>query len=153
MGAIGCGAPDVDECRFRYCQHRCVNSPGAFACRCEPGFRLAPNNRSCLDVDECAGAPCRQRCLNSLGSFECRCRPGFRLRPDGHSCEDVDECPRWGGSVTGAASTCPGASYIDECAGGTHGCSGTQSCLNTWGGHRCVPRDPCEPPYRPAGEG
>lgn len=39
--------PDIDECRYRYCQHGCVNMPGSFACQCEPGFQLASNNRSC----------------------------------------------------------------------------------------------------------
>lgn len=39
---------DIDECRYRYCQHRCVNSPGSFSCQCEAGFRLASNNRSCV---------------------------------------------------------------------------------------------------------
>lgn len=40
--------PDIDECRYRYCQHRCVNLPGSFRCQCEPGFQLGPNNRSCV---------------------------------------------------------------------------------------------------------
>lgn len=39
---------DIDECRYRYCQHRCVNVPGSFSCQCEPGFQLAGNNRSCI---------------------------------------------------------------------------------------------------------
>lgn len=39
---------DIDECRYRYCQHRCVNLPGSFRCQCEPGFQLGPNNRSCV---------------------------------------------------------------------------------------------------------
>jgi len=39
---------DIDECRYRYCQHRCVNVPGSFSCECEPGFQLAGNNRSCV---------------------------------------------------------------------------------------------------------
>ena len=41
-------ASDIDECRYRYCQHRCVNVPGSFSCQCEPGFQLAGNNRSCI---------------------------------------------------------------------------------------------------------
>lgn len=39
---------DIDECRYRYCQHRCVNVPGSFSCQCEPGFQLSGNNRSCI---------------------------------------------------------------------------------------------------------
>ena len=44
--------PDIDECRYRYCQHRCVNLPGSFRCQCEPGFQLGPNNRSCVGEAE-----------------------------------------------------------------------------------------------------
>ncbi|XP_043540735.1 EGF-containing fibulin-like extracellular matrix protein 2, partial [Chiloscyllium plagiosum] len=39
---------DINECRFRYCQHRCVNSPGSFTCQCEPGFTLGQDNHSCV---------------------------------------------------------------------------------------------------------
>ena len=52
LGTDGCEAfvslSDIDECRYRYCQHRCVNVPGSFSCQCEPGFQLAGNNRSCI---------------------------------------------------------------------------------------------------------
>lgn len=37
----------------------------------------------------------------------------------------------------------------DECAEGTHGCSGAETCVNTFGGHRCVPRELCRAPYTP----
>ncbi|XP_010725360.1 EGF-containing fibulin-like extracellular matrix protein 2 [Meleagris gallopavo] len=68
--------------------------PASFSCRCHPGFRLAPNNRSCLDVDECSmGARCAQRCLNTFGSFWCRCRPGFVLSSDGLSCDGTRPPP------------------------------------------------------------
>uniref|UniRef100_A0A8B9NNC1 EGF-like domain-containing protein n=1 Tax=Accipiter nisus TaxID=211598 RepID=A0A8B9NNC1_9AVES len=157
---------DEDECRFRWCQHGCANSPGAFACRCHPGFRLGPDGRSCLDVDECSmGARCAQSCLNTFGSFRCGCRPGFALQPDERSCEDVDECAggaalcqhRCQNTPGGFACLCPpgyGAHGLhcqdrDECAEGTHGCSGAETCVNTFGGHRCVPRELCRAPYTP----
>ncbi|XP_033927738.1 EGF-containing fibulin-like extracellular matrix protein 2 [Melopsittacus undulatus] len=157
---------DEDECRFRWCQHSCANSPGAFSCRCHPGFRLGPDGRSCLDVDECSmGARCSQRCLNTFGSFRCRCRSGFLLQPDGAGCEDVDECAGGAGLCQHRCQNSPGAftclcppGYgvdgvtcvdVDECSEGTHGCSGAQSCINTFGGHRCVPRELCPAPYVP----
>ncbi|XP_066843505.1 EGF-containing fibulin-like extracellular matrix protein 2 [Anser cygnoides] len=161
---------DEDECRLRFCQHACANSPGSFSCRCHPGFRLAPNNRSCLDVDECSmGARCAQRCLNTFGSFRCRCRPGFALSADGLGCDDVDECRlglarcqhrcqnREGGSAASAPRVPPAGGRrcqdVDECAEGTHGCSEAQRCFNTFGGHRCEPRQPCAPPTCPCPAG
>ncbi|XP_031799491.1 EGF-containing fibulin-like extracellular matrix protein 2 [Sarcophilus harrisii] len=84
---MGSECVDIDECRYRYCQHRCVNVPGSFTCQCEPGFQLGPNNRSCVDVNECEmGAPCEQRCFNSYGTFLCRCNQGYELHRDGFSC-------------------------------------------------------------------
>ncbi|CAN8177115.1 unnamed protein product [Coccothraustes coccothraustes] len=156
---------DEDECQFRWCQHICANSPGAFACRCHPGFSLGPDGRSCLDVDECSmGARCSQRCLNTFGSFRCRCRPGFALGADGHRCQDVDEClggvpcqHRCQNLPGGFSCLCP-PGYAeegglcrdrDECTEGSHGCGGAQSCLNTFGGHLCVPRELCRGPYTP----
>ncbi|XP_071276589.1 EGF-containing fibulin-like extracellular matrix protein 2 [Agelaius tricolor] len=156
---------DEDECQFRWCQHSCANSPGAFSCRCHPGFSLGPDGRSCLDVDECSmGARCSQRCLNTFGSFRCRCRPGFVLGPDGHQCLDVDECRggvrcqhRCRNLPGGFSCVCP-PGYTeegglckdrDECSEGSHGCGGAQSCLNTFGGHLCVPRELCRGPYTP----
>ena len=57
---------DIDECRYRYCQHRCVNLPGSFRCQCEPGFQLGPNNRSC--VGEALGSWV-ERCEMGAGSL------------------------------------------------------------------------------------
>uniref|UniRef100_A0A8W4F9D3 EGF containing fibulin extracellular matrix protein 2 n=1 Tax=Sus scrofa TaxID=9823 RepID=A0A8W4F9D3_PIG len=113
---IGPECVDIDECRYRYCQHRCVNLPGSFRCQCEPGFQLGPNNRSCVDVNECdMGAPCEQRCFNSYGTFLCRCHQGYELHRDGFSCSD-----------------------IDECESGAHQCSEAQTCVNFHGGYRLM---------------
>uniref|UniRef100_A0A8D1FX43 EGF containing fibulin extracellular matrix protein 2 n=1 Tax=Sus scrofa TaxID=9823 RepID=A0A8D1FX43_PIG len=122
---IGPECVDIDECRYRYCQHRCVNLPGSFRCQCEPGFQLGPNNRSCVDVNECdMGAPCEQRCFNSYGTFLCRCHQGYELHRDGFSCSD-----------------------IDECESGAHQCSEAQTCVNFHGGYRCVDTNRCVEPY------
>ncbi|NXJ21076.1 FBLN4 protein, partial [Dicrurus megarhynchus] len=37
----------------------------------------------------------------------------------------------------------------DECAKGSHDCGGAQSCLNTFGGHLCIPLKLCRGPYTP----
>ncbi|KAG8505463.1 Multiple epidermal growth factor-like domains protein 6 [Galemys pyrenaicus] len=41
---------DVDECQTHNggCQHSCVNTPGSYLCRCQPGFRLHADGRTCL---------------------------------------------------------------------------------------------------------
>ncbi|XP_005998157.1 EGF-containing fibulin-like extracellular matrix protein 2a isoform X2 [Latimeria chalumnae] len=122
---VGTECIDIDECRYRYCQHRCVNSPGSFTCQCEPGFQLAGNNRSCVDVNECdMGARCQQRCYNTYGTFICRCDQGYELAEDGHTCNDINECET-----------------------NTHQCTETQSCVNYHGGYQCVEKNRCIGPY------
>lgn len=42
---------DIDECQKRSrCQHGCQNTPGSFRCTCPPGYKLAPNRRTCIGV-------------------------------------------------------------------------------------------------------
>ncbi|KAF4804709.1 hypothetical protein TURU_005385 [Turdus rufiventris] len=157
---------DVDECAgpppCRPSQD-CINLPGGFECRCPPGYRH--RDTECVDVDECSmGARCSQRCLNTFGSFRCRCRPGFVLGADGHECHDVDECRggvpcqhRCQNLPGGFSCLCPPGYAeegglcrdLDECTEGSHDCGGAQSCLNTFGGHLCVPRELCRGPYTP----
>nr|XP_020823853.1 EGF-containing fibulin-like extracellular matrix protein 2 isoform X3 [Phascolarctos cinereus] len=162
---VGSECVDIDECRYRYCQHRCVNVPGSFTCQCEPGFQLGPNNRSCVDVNECEmGAPCEQRCFNSYGTFLCRCNQGYELHRDGFSCNDIDECRHSTYLCQYHCSNEPGrfschcpqgyqllgtrlCQDIDECESGAHQCSEGQSCVNFHGGYRCVESNRCSEPY------
>lgn len=39
--------PDIDECRYGYCQQLCANVPGSYSCSCNPGFILNPDSRTC----------------------------------------------------------------------------------------------------------
>ena len=41
---------DVDECKENKhnCDQICVNVPGRYECRCEMGYRLDMNGRTCL---------------------------------------------------------------------------------------------------------
>lgn len=106
--------PDIDECRYGYCQQLCANVPGSYSCSCNPGFILNTDSRTCQgtqththtgrhivsvvsdrwthspvvppDVDECADEPCTHACFNTYGSFMCNCDEGFELAADGTSC-------------------------------------------------------------------
>uniref|UniRef100_A0A8C5PCJ6 EGF containing fibulin extracellular matrix protein 2 n=1 Tax=Leptobrachium leishanense TaxID=445787 RepID=A0A8C5PCJ6_9ANUR len=162
---IGTECVDIDECRYRYCQHRCVNSPGSFTCQCEPGFQLASNNRSCVDVNECSmGAPCQQRCYNTYGTFLCRCNQGYELDRDGHTCNDIDECSYSSYLCQHECVNEPGrfscicpegyqllgtrlCQDINECETDAHSCSETQTCVNFHGGFRCVEKNRCKEPF------
>ncbi|XP_044304676.1 EGF-containing fibulin-like extracellular matrix protein 2 isoform X1 [Varanus komodoensis] len=162
---IGTECVDIDECRYRYCQHRCVNSPGSFSCQCEPGFQLASNNRSCVDVNECEmGVPCQQRCFNTYGTFICRCNQGYELDHDGFTCKDVDECSystylcqfQCVNEPGHFSCVCPQGYQqlstrlckdVNECETGTHQCTESQNCVNYYGGYRCVEKNRCQEPY------
>uniref|UniRef100_A0A4W4EHK6 EGF containing fibulin extracellular matrix protein 2b n=1 Tax=Electrophorus electricus TaxID=8005 RepID=A0A4W4EHK6_ELEEL len=127
---FGLECVDIDECRYRYCQHRCVNVPGSFSCKCEPGFQLAGNNCSCVDVNEFdMGAQCQQQCYNTYGTFLCRCEQGYDLGPGGFSCN--------------------GKCYfnMNECESGSHQCVDRQKCVNLHGGYHCVQSNRCQNPY------
>uniref|UniRef100_A0A669E1B3 EGF containing fibulin extracellular matrix protein 2a n=1 Tax=Oreochromis niloticus TaxID=8128 RepID=A0A669E1B3_ORENI len=162
---VGTECVDIDECRYRYCQHRCVNVPGSFSCQCEPGFQLAGNNRSCIDVNECEmGAPCSQRCYNTYGTFLCRCDQGYELGPDGFECKDIDECSyssylcqyQCVNEPGKFSCVCPEGyrllgtrmcQDINECETGEHECTETQNCVNIHGRYQCVDKNSCQEPY------
>ncbi|CAG6017086.1 unnamed protein product [Menidia menidia] len=160
-----------------YCMHRCVNTQGSYYCECNAGHMLANNNHSCVDVNECdVQSPCQHHCYNLIGSFLCQCDQGFELAADLVSCEDIDECSLSSYMCQYQCINTPG-SYscecpqgyqlqgnrlcqaltsvflshpspdINECETGTHDCQDDEMCWNYYGGFRCYPRNPCEPPY------
>ena len=84
-------------------------------CGCDPGYRLAEDDKSCLDIDECAvedicGAG-RGDCVNTGGGYTCTCHPGYSLSYSGDTCQDVDEC------------------HKNPCGAG--------ECINSDGGYEC----------------
>ena len=72
---------DVNECEANSgkgpCDHTCLNLNGSFACTCNPGYRLAPDGKSCVDIDECSSNPCSQKCSNAPGTYSCACFAGY----------------------------------------------------------------------------
>nr|CAD7456485.1 unnamed protein product [Timema tahoe] len=112
---------NVDECVTNNggCEDLCINTPSSYHCQCPKGLRLSVNGKTCLDINECllrnGHGPCQDTCTNLHGGYTCSCDgiPGTQLAADNHTCEDVDEC-----------------------SGGTAGCSHT--CLNTLGRVFCL---------------
>ncbi|XP_078334851.1 uncharacterized protein LOC111121476 isoform X3 [Crassostrea virginica] len=84
---------DIDECAATNpCtggNQVCQNSPGAYKCICENGYK--DSSGACTDIDECVEGPCSQKCTNTNGGYSCSCNDGFRLKGTSE-CEDYDEC-------------------------------------------------------------
>lgn len=135
----------------------CENTPGSFRCKCNEGFVLANDERTCegilyemclkvfhvnvtkfiyADVDECTTgrARCQQRCVNVPGSYQCICDRGFTVGVDGVTCQDIDECSLWGSQ---GASLCMGrcintpGSYSCECPSGYQSSNDGRTCDGT----------------------
>ncbi|XP_063515507.1 matrilin-4 isoform X3 [Pongo pygmaeus] len=76
------------------CEHHCVNSPGSYFCRCQVGFVLQQDQRSCRAIDYCSfgNHSCQHECVSTPGGPQCHCREGHDLQPDGRSCQVRDLC-------------------------------------------------------------
>ncbi|XP_062058356.1 matrilin-4 isoform X1 [Lepus europaeus] len=76
------------------CDHHCVSSPGSYFCRCQAGFVLLQDQRSCRAVDPCSlsNHSCQHECVSTLDGPHCRCPDGHDLQPDGRSCRIRDLC-------------------------------------------------------------
>ncbi|XP_020839751.1 matrilin-4 [Phascolarctos cinereus] len=76
------------------CQQLCVSTPGSFHCACNPGYRLALNNKSCSVIDHCEEGThgCEHLCIKSDGSYTCGCRKGYALHLDQRHCTVIDHC-------------------------------------------------------------
>ncbi|CAL1529151.1 unnamed protein product, partial [Lymnaea stagnalis] len=87
---------DVDECAVvGTCRpdQICVNTNGAFICRCPDGY--TESNQTCSNVNECFNPSlnnCTQResCIDVPGTYLCVCRGGY-FRAN-NLCQDIDEC-------------------------------------------------------------
>ncbi|XP_007440372.1 fibulin-7-like [Python bivittatus] len=103
-------------------QPHCAENPGGSRqCSCDAGFQLMGGGM-CQDVDECQlfqsnyhTRICLHECVNLPGSYQCTCPDGYRFQAEQNICSDVDEC-----------------------VGNQHDCSRGQTCVNTFGGFRCV---------------
>ena len=85
-----CSDSDINECNTGNggCSQICTNSIGSFECRCNSGYNLAADGRTCLDINECQlnTDNCQQTCTNTAGGFACSCNSGLALNSDGRTC-------------------------------------------------------------------
>ncbi|XP_072489808.1 matrilin-4 isoform X1 [Notamacropus eugenii] len=138
------------------CQHLCVSTPGSFHCVCNPGYRLAPNNKSCSVIDHCGEGThgCEQLCITSNGSYTCGCRKGYTLHKDKRHCTVIDHCSFGNHSCQhecvsfpeGARCRCRQGFDLqpdgrrcqarDYCNGVDHGCE--FQCVSSGSSYRCI---------------
>ncbi|XP_078352119.1 mucin-like protein [Oculina patagonica] len=154
----GIQCSDINECQnssLHNCQQECVNNPGSFICKCNPGFTLNANGHSCDDINECEPtSDCMHQCNNTDGSYSCYCNEFFEIDPnDPKSCKPIIACPpsndcsqvcfinqdnnqvcdcNAGFKLDNDGKTC---NDIDECQ--IDGVKCTQTCNNTIGGYHC----------------
>ncbi|KAL9987825.1 hypothetical protein ACROYT_G002193 [Oculina patagonica] len=70
------------------CDQVCSNTLGSYTCSCVQGYRLAPDEKSCLDIDECStnNGGCSHHCFNIPGSFYCGCPEGRSMGANNFTC-------------------------------------------------------------------
>ncbi|KAJ8925441.1 hypothetical protein NQ315_009274 [Exocentrus adspersus] len=81
--------PQACEAMKHTCSQVCVPTPTGPLCKCNPGYKLMGDGRTCKDLDECQIDPpvCSQICNNNEASFTCDCFNGYLLRSDKKSCK------------------------------------------------------------------
>ncbi|XP_013379695.1 fibrillin-1 [Lingula anatina] len=87
---------DVNECLSNNggCQQMCRNFWGGHECRCQAGYRLGADGKSCHDIDECQEmykCDVNAVCQNTPGSYTCKCNAGYV--GDGHTCTEIKTEP------------------------------------------------------------
>ncbi|DAA23067.1 matrilin-4 precursor [Bos taurus] len=118
------------------CEHQCVSMPGSYFCRCQAGFVLQQEQRSCRAIDHCSfgNHSCQHDCVSIYGGPQCRCREGYDLLPDGRSCQARDLC---NGVDHGCEFQCvsEGFSYRCVCPEGRQLQADGKSCSRCREGH------------------
>ncbi|XP_068843775.1 matrilin-4 isoform X1 [Capricornis sumatraensis] len=118
------------------CEHHCISIPGSYFCRCQAGFVLQQDQRSCRAIDHCSfgNHSCQHDCVSTFGGPQCRCREGYDLLPDRRSCQARDLC---NGVDHGCEFQCvsEGFSYHCVCPEGQQLQADGKSCSRCREGH------------------
>uniref|UniRef100_A0A667XNQ6 Matrilin 4 n=1 Tax=Myripristis murdjan TaxID=586833 RepID=A0A667XNQ6_9TELE len=80
----------IDYCSFgnHSCDHECVSVLNGYHCRCNEGYRLLEDGKTCQHMDLCNTVEhgCEHQCVSTPGSYYCICPEGQLLQEDGKSC-------------------------------------------------------------------
>ncbi|KAL4661090.1 matrilin-4, partial [Arapaima gigas] len=80
----------INYCSFgnHSCQHECVGVLNGYYCRCNEGYTLQENGKTCLQDDLCNTVEhgCQYQCVSTPGSYYCICPEDQQLQGDGKSC-------------------------------------------------------------------
>ncbi|XP_028251837.1 matrilin-3-like [Parambassis ranga] len=75
------------------CQHICVNNGNSYTCKCNSGYVLNPDKKTCSRLDKCSlGNDCTHICVSTDDSYTCKCRVGYVLDADQKTCSLLDAC-------------------------------------------------------------
>ncbi|XP_069016562.1 matrilin-3-like [Embiotoca jacksoni] len=136
------GKKGMEACaRGHNCQHICVNNGNSYNCKCQSGFVLNPDKKTCSRSDVCIqGHDCQHICVTNADSYLCKCQEGYVLNADQKTCSRSGTCPQGHDCQHICVST--DDSYICKCQMGyvlnadqkTCSRSGSNACAR---GHDC----------------
>ncbi|XP_039993298.1 matrilin-3-like [Xiphias gladius] len=134
------GNNGLDACVLGHdCQHICVSNGNSYNCKCNSGYILNPDQKTCSRWDACAqGHTCQHICVNSGDSYTCKCQVGYLLNVDQKTCSSSDSCAR--GHDCQHICVNSDDSYICKCQAGyvlnadQKTCSRSEPCAP---GHEC----------------
>ncbi|CAH3035992.1 unnamed protein product, partial [Pocillopora meandrina] len=69
---------DIDECKdSNACpaKQKCINTPGAYECHCEKGYKKGDGDECCASGSKCIGDG--EKCENQPGGHFCLCKAGY----------------------------------------------------------------------------
>lgn len=68
---------DRNECLKKPCSQECINTIGSYSCRCNVGFLLQMDNKTCLK-DICpSDNDCDHLCIKGRDQNFCSCLKGY----------------------------------------------------------------------------
>ncbi|KAF3844603.1 hypothetical protein F7725_007766 [Dissostichus mawsoni] len=84
----------LDTCTQGHdCQHICINNGSSYICKCQGGYVLNADQKTCSRSDACTqGHECQHVCLKNGDSYYCMCHEGYVLNADQNTCSRSNTC-------------------------------------------------------------